>query len=558
MRTRIQNPGTPLHVALLACCLAASVHAAPVAVRLNSIGFLSNFPKQASVAAPGTNFAVIRQSDSAVVFRGALSGPRTNSDTGEALWTADFSGFNTPGAYQIEVPGVGRSAPFRIGSDIYLEPFYVVTRGMYLWRCGTAVRGTHGGHTYAHAVCHTNDAWMDYVGGGHVRMDANGGWHDAGDYNKYVVNAGVTVGCLLRAWVDFEPAIRRVGLDIPESGGPLPDFLAEIRWELDWLLRMQATNGAVYHKVSTRDFCPFIMPEHEKDERYFVPWGSAATADFVAMLAMASRCYRPFDAAYADRLLAAARLSYRFLRENPSHHSPDQRGFSTGGYGTRDPDDRLWAAAEMWETTGDAIALRDFEERARAINGRVDINWDWGEVANLGLLTYLFSERSGRDGELVAVIRSNLLASADAIVRARDDHGYARPLGTRYYWGCNGGVARQVLVLQAAYRLTGEKRYRETSADALNHLFGRNVFGRSYVTGLGFEPPMHPHDRRSGADGIAPPWPGYLVGGPNPRARDWHDVEEDYRTNEIAINWNGALIYALAAMACNLLLGYTG
>jgi endoglucanase len=120
-------------------------------------------------------------------------------------------------------------------------------------------------------------------------------------------------------------------------------------------------------------------------------------------------------------------------------------------------------------------------------------------------------------------------------------------MAKQYYWGCNGTVARQTLNLMAAYRVAPKAEYVETALDALNHLFGRNCYGRSFVTGLGANPPLHPHDRRSGASNLGQPWPGYLVGGPNPRASDWHDVQADYRTNEIAINWNGALIYALAA-----------
>jgi endoglucanase len=140
----------------------------------------------------------------------------------------------------------------------------------------------------------------------------------------------------------------------------------------------------------------------------------------------------------------------------------------------------------------------------------------------------------------------NLLATADGIVQTRSHHGYGRPLGGQYYWGCNGGVARQTLVLQAARRLSPRPEYTETCLDALNHLFGRNPYGRSFVTGLAFRPPMRPHDRRSGGDKVDDPWPGYLVGGAHPKAVDWHDDQGDYRTNEIAINWNGALIYALA------------
>ena len=214
-----------------------------------------------------------------MVFSGALTGPRTNADTGEALFTADFSAFTNAGTFQLAVSGAERSAPFRIGDDVYREPFVTVTRAMYLWRCGTAVSGTHRGKTYKQGVCHTNDAWLDYVGEKNVQRPSPGGWHDAGDYNKYVVNAGVTVGCMFRAWEDFRPAIQKQTLDLPERGGRLPEFLAEIKWELDWLFTMQAPDGSVYHKVSTPDFCGFIMPEQETAKRYFVPWSSAATAE---------------------------------------------------------------------------------------------------------------------------------------------------------------------------------------------------------------------------------------------------------------------------------------
>lgn len=122
---------------------------------------------------------------------------------------------------------------------------------------------------------------------------------------------------------------------------------------------------------------------------------------------------------------------------------------------------------------------------------------------------------------------------------------YGRPLAGRYYWGCNGTVARQVLNLQVANKVSPKPEYANAALDAIAHLFGRNYCGRSYVTGLGRQPPMNPHDRRSGADGIAAPWPGYLVGGGH-SATGWHDIQADYETNEIAINWQGALVYALA------------
>jgi endoglucanase len=303
----------------------------------------------------------------------------------------------------------------------------------------------------------------------------------------------------------------------------------------------------VYHKVSTLRFGGMVMPERETAERYFSPWGSAATADFAAMTAAAARVYSTSDARFTARCRQAAAKAYAFLVSHPEDHRPDLKAFSTGPYQSRDDDDRLWAAAEWWETTGDVGALRDVEQRIKAIGARVDAEFDWGNVSNLGLITYALSSRPGRDESLVARVRQNLVATADGIVKTRDAHGYARPLGTKYSWGGNGTVARQTVVLCAANRVEPKRQYTDTAMDALNHLLGRNVYGRSFVTGLGYRPPLHPHDRRSAADGVDAPWPGYLVGGPNPKASDWNDQEKDFRTNEIAINWNGALIYATAA-----------
>lgn len=538
---------------VLLCAASTAIAESPrgeaPSICLNSVGYLPSAPKRASAAGgAGRAFQVIRLSDGAAVFAGKLSSAATNVDTQESLSTADFSSLTAPGRYRLQVESGETSPSFRIGADVYLEPFRTSVRAMYLWRCGAAVAGEHAGHTYRHEACHLDDAELDFVGGAGPRRVSPGGWHDAGDYNKYVVNAGVTVGVMLRAWEDFAPRIERIALDLPNSGGTLPAYLAEVKWELDWLLTMQADDGSAYHKVSTRDFGGFVLPEAEREPRYFVPWSSAATADFVAMMALAARHYERYDRPFAERCLRAARKSHAFLHAHPENHHADQRGFKTGGYQTHDADDRLWADAELWEATGDGAALAALESRLKGPGGAtIDVDWDWGNVKNLGLLTYLASRRPGRDAALVEAVRGSVIAVADAHVAAAAAHGYGRPMGTTYYWGCNGTTARQTVVLQAAFRLTGDQRYRDAQLDALNHLFGRNYYGRSFVTGLGHRPPLHPHDRRSGADDVADPWPGYLVGGPHRTATDWRDVQEDFRTNEIAINWNGALIYALAS-----------
>jgi endoglucanase len=525
-----------------------SVLAADWPIQLNSLGFLPDVPKKASIAAACTEFAVRNATDDKIVFKGSVRGPLHQDDIHQDVWIADFSEVTRTGRYYLDVGGVGRSFDFRIGTDVYADAFYTVMRGFYLWRCGTAVEGVHNGICYAHGACHLDDGWQDYVGTKDTRRDGTGGWHDAGDYGKYTVNAGVTMGALFLAWDHFQDRIKAVDLKLPETATGYPDFLKELKWETDWLLKMQYPDGSgrVSHKLTRLRFSGFIMPETDKEKRYFTEWGSAATADFAAIMAMAARYFKPYDADYAKTCLDAALESYAFLSANPESKRPDLKDFSTGSYRTDDPDDRLWAAAEIWQTTGDPNVLRDFENRAGSFVRLVEANWDWSTVANLGMLTYVTSDRVGRNERLVQDIRSALFETADGIVQKAAEDVYARPMGNRYYWGCNGTVARQTLLLMTAYRLNPKPAYRHASLDAVSHLFGRNYYGRSFVTGLGFLPPLHPHDRRSAADGVDAPWPGYLVGG-GETATDWKDEQEDARTNEIAINWQAALVYALAS-----------
>jgi endoglucanase len=524
------------------------------AIRLNTVGYLPQAPKLAAVAANRKLFLIRDVSSGREVLRGELS-PLDDKTDEPILLSADFSAVRDNGTYRLIVPGVAESAEFSIGSDIYNWPFYCTVRAMYLWRCGCAVEGEFGGHTFQHRACHVDDAYLDEVGGpAGTRKDGAGGWHDAGDYNKYTVNGAFTAAMMLQAWEHFQDRLVDLNLNIPESKNDTPDFLDEVRWELEWLLKMQTDDGRAYHKISTLAFGGFILPEHEKARRYFSPWSSAATADLAAVTAQAARVYRPFDAEFANLCLAAAKKSYAFLDSHPENHRPDLSAFSTGPYDAPDSDDRLWAAAELWQTTGEEKYLSDVQRHIRSAlseKGRtasiVDVDWDWGNLRNLGLFTYLLSERSGRDGAVLGRLRTDALRAADTIVENANQHKYARTLGDAHYWGCNGTVARQTMNLHVANQLSRKAGYSEAMLHAINHVFGRNPFGRSYVTGLGDQPPMFPHDRRSGGDDIAPPWPGYLVGGPWPKPTDWYDVQEDYKTNETAINWNGALIYALAA-----------
>ena len=515
-------------------------------IHLNSLGFLPQSSKKASIVGETKSFVIKQADNQAIVFRGTVSTPVFQKDVNQNVGLADFSSFSKSGKYYLETPEGVKSVVFEISPKVYNQAFYTSMRGFYLWRCGTAVEGTHIGHLYSHAPCHMDDGYEDFQGKPDQRHNGTGGWHDAGDYGKYVVNAGVTVGMMFMAWDQFQNNLKKFSLDLPETATGLPDYLKELKWETDWLLTMQYTDGSgkVSHKLTRKNFEPFCKPEEDKEKRYFTDWSSAAVADFVAIMAQAARYFEPYDKAYSQKCLAAAQLSYLFLKENLNDKGFVQGEFQTGGYQTEDKDDRLWAAAEMWETTGNAEYLKDFERRATTENFKIDEDWDWGDVSNLGMFEYALSAKSGKNPEILKKIRENIIDVANLIAFKAASDVYGRPL-SRYYWGCNGTIARQVLNLQVAHRLSPKKVYTQTSLDAIAHIFGRNYYNRSYVTGLGINPAMNPHDRRSGSDNETEPWPGYIVGGGH-SATGWNDIQDDYRTNEIAINWQAALVYALA------------
>lgn len=207
-------------------------------------------------------------------------------------------------------------------------------------------------------------------------------------------------------------------------------------------------------------------------------------------------------------MLTAAQLSYSWLEQNTANVAADISAFTTGAYGVKnDASFRLWAAAEMWETTGDAAALADFEQRANALaaNDKVNADFDWGNPKNLGVYTYLLSSRSGRSDGVISALRTQLLQRADGFLGTQAASAYGRALST-YYWGVNGAVARSCMLLQVANQLSPKPEYLDCCVAQIAHLFGRNYYGRSFVTGEGKDPPLHPHHRPSASDSIDQPF----------------------------------------------------
>ena len=495
-------------------------------------------------------FSVRRASDDSEIFSGTLSDEHTDSATKASVRFADFSAVDEPGDYYLDVPGVGRSVAFRIGPDVYDGELAAVMLGFYGWRSGVDLSFEYHGTSFGHSAGHLDDALLDYVDDQvGVRRDGAGGWYDAGDYGKYLPTAAESVNTMLAAWELFGDNLEHLELPfIVDQNDALPDFLDELKFELDWLLKMAYADGSgrVHHKINSPRFPGFVLPADDPTTRYFSNYSTAATAEFVATMAKAARAFAPYDDAtdgYSEKLLEAARLAYDFLREHPENVRYDNSVLAAGEYQKDDTDDRIWAAAELWETTGDADVLADFEERVANIRRFVP-NFDWDTTTNFGLVTYVLSKREGRDPEIVARLEEALQTASELIAFNHGLSGYGRALNV-FYWGTNGVIARTCLLLHAANALEPNPQYLDICADQIGYLYGRNQYGRSQVTGAGIEPPLFPHHRPSGADDVELPYPGLLVGG-GQRPNDWRDEESSFSTNEVAINWNAALVFALA------------
>ncbi len=533
---------------------------------LNQVGYLPGGAKQATVRLTDMSqreFLVRSLADHTAVFHGKLGPIAADEASGDQTSVADFSSLRVPGRYQLAIAGV-ISDPINIAPDAYASALRLTMRGFYGQRCGCAVDLGDG---YKHPACH-GDGAFHVSSGKSGALPNHGGWHDAGDYGRYVVNSGISTGTLLWAWELYPSALRGLSLAIPESGGKLPDYLAEVRWNLEWMLQMQDTDGGVWHKQTSERFCAFIMPQDDKLTSYVIGTGSApykstgATADLASVMAIAARCYGPYDAAFAQRCLIAARQAWSWAMAHPDVQFQNPPGVSTGGYGDRQLSDELaWASAELWRTTGE-----DQYEKAFFANIPEGFNFaivapGWGDVGSMAFWTYALADRKGNSGFTKTIEGANAAAAAALIKRSRQN-GYGNTMELRnYVWGSNSIAGNQSLLLLMANHFYSDNAAREAALNNLHYMVGRNCLGVSWVTQLGVRPFQHPHHRPSAADGIAAPWPGLLSGGPNahggdsvadkmpkqPPMRMWLDDQRAYSMNEIAINWNAPLVFLLAA-----------
>lgn len=567
-------------------------------IKVNQLGYLPDGPKNATVVTEATTaqpWTLV--SDSGQVLADGDTTPRgTDPSSGEAVHTINFSSYAGEAHGVRLTVGDETSHAFDIDPQLYQELRTDAMRFFYTNRSGTAIDGSIAGAEYARDAGHVgvqpnqgDDAvpcqepkeWMngwtcDY------QLDVTGGWYDAGDHGKYVVNGGIATYQLLSTYertlhadVVDPGALADSTLQVPERGNGVPDILDEARWNLEFLLKMQVPDGEpladmVHHKVHDVEWTGLpLLPSDDPKPRALHRPSTAATLNLAAVAAMGARLWEGIDPEFARELLRTSRTAYAAAHEHPDLFAPRADGQDGGGAYADDEvqDEFYWAAAELFLTTGKARYERDLTANPLHESDVFSEGFYWGSVAALGRLDLATvpSDLSDRDR-----VQRSVIEGADHLVALQADEAFGQtytPADGQYPWGSNSSMLNNQVVIATAFDLTGNPAYARSVLEGLDYLLGRNVLGKSYVTGYGTDDARNQHSRwyaRSLDPSLPNPPRGSVSGGPNSSIQDpissawlegclpqWCYVDDirAWAVNEITINWNSALAWVASFAA---------
>ncbi|HOG25205.1 MAG TPA: glycoside hydrolase family 9 protein [Bacteroidales bacterium] len=514
-------------------------------IAVNQLGYYPGQEKTAVVDAPYTgSFLIVDHQSGATVFEGIAGEISPSPFSGKVRTRLDFTSLESPGIYHIITEQGMESPAFRIGDSILAPLASAALEAFFLQR-------STPGHPDTVVLVHASAASPDRPEG--TIIPSSGGWYDAGDYNKYIVNASYTTGLILAGYEKYPRYAQNRQL------------LDQVMYNLQWSLTMQdPADGGVYHKLTTPEFEAFIKPGECKKPRYVVQKSITATLDFAASMAQAARIYKNIEdyAATAMVMEQAAEAAFSWALEHPEalynqfrmneQFSP---AIHTGAYGDFSAGDEFfWASCELYLTTGKEIYLKKAMEYAPERFSAPT----WGNVSGLGIFALLTHNKA------TGLMKEQLVAFCDSVVSLAGGAPFASSYGNSardFYWGClSESCCGNAISLLYGFSQTGNRDYLIQAYYNMDYLLGRNPLGYCYVTGMGTKSPQNPHHRLAHTDDIPGPLPGFLVGGPNPAKQDgcvypsdlpdecYLDVVESYASNEIAINWNASLLHLAVAL----------
>lgn len=592
-------------------------------IMTNQAGYLKGRVKRATLLSSSKSAVDfdIKDDSGKTVYSGKTTPFGKDKDSGDSVHIIDFTDLDDKGTFTIETEDGDKSRKITIGEPaVYSSLLYDALNYFYQNRSGIAIESEYisSGDTskLARAAGHPTDnaeIMSDWEKAGTGKsIDVTGGWYDAGDHGKYVVNGGLSLWMMQNQYETalkngYEKAYADGTMLLPENSNGNPDLLDEARWEMEWMLKMIVSDGEyknmAYHKAHDEKWTGLgIAPADDEMKRIVKPPTTAATLNLAACGAQSARLWKELDPDFADECLEAAENAYEAAKKNPDVFAPLDSSIGGGAYGDDYVEDEFyWAACELYLTTGDDSYYKDMKSSdcflavPETMDGGESVgsigSFDWGHTAALGTMSLALNEDSISSGDM-SDIKDNFCQTADTFIELEENQGYGLPYGQSkisyndsdegYIWGSNSVVADNSVVLAYAFMLTGDDKYMDGVIGGMDYLLGRNAMDNSYVTGYGANAIENPHHRfwANQIDDTFPSAPnGVLSGGPNSGMQDpwvqgmgWKKGEiepqkcymdhiEAWSVNECTINWNASLAWLAGFTAQEnggIIIGETG
>jgi hypothetical protein len=540
-----------------ALCAASRPVPVPSSILVDQFGYR---PQDAKIAViRGTNAAQVRRqaghpfqvrnlNSQEVVYTAKATlwhqGNRHSQSGDFAAWF-DFSTVTQPGTYAIVDAQSGeQSFAFEIATDIYRKLLVTATRMFFYQRSGFPKKTPYADARWQDDAAFlgpgqdTEARFVNDKQNASLARDLRGGWFDAGDTNKYVTFAATPVHQLLSAYTQA-PAVWTDDFNIPESGNGLPDLIDEIRFELDWLQRMQDDDGGVFIKLGTLDYNSADKPSRDRRPRYYGPKCSSSTIAAAGMFAHAALVLGDFPelADEADALQKRAALAWRWFNTHPLATDCDTQEIKAGD-----------ADMEVDEQKGAGVtaaiylfALTPRSEYTDYIRRHLDLTrpfydnvWSRYQPSEGDALLF-YTRLPGADAALrdriLSRFQSQLDHSSDAYGLTADLDPYRAYMpDAQYSWGSNSvkanyGNTNYDAILYGR-NLDQHQDYAERALASLHYLHGVNPIGMVYLSNLydeGADYSANEMHHEWFGQGIysnalsspSGPAPGYLTGGPN-------------------------------------------
>ena len=400
-------------------------------------------------------FQVIRKDTGESVFTGYLENKGYDERSKEYNSYGDFSPVCEAGLYYIEAPLLGRSYSFTIEDGMYENIFKEACKQYYYSRCGMTLTKQYA-NGVAHNACHTGKAVLKEDES--VSLDVSGGWHQDEKGSKNVVSAARSIGVMLLSYELYEDSFTDE-MGIPESGNGIPDLLDEIKYEVEWLHKMQdEKTGAVYSGVG-------IYEQNGGDKVCVEPADGKSAMAFAMALAKFSYLYQDYDKDYAAECLAAADRAWQYADANLQEEREAEEW-------------RFAAAAELYRARG----KQSIHKYVTMYLSGGAYKENMSDVVFLGCVTYICTKQSVKL-ELCEEITNTLMLRAEEI--ARKASGALFQAGEASGQNENSKLLRNMMYLTTVDHMITNDEYDSVIENHLHYFLGRNKEAISYIDNVG-------------------------------------------------------------------------